>query len=54
MAASSPPRADSERGRIRITAVQAMELKDAAGQSLVRVETDAGLFGIGDERRVAS
>ena len=33
---------------MRITAVKAMELRDSAGQSLVRVETDAGLFGIGE------
>ena len=40
--------AESEFGRIRITAVKAMELRNSAGQSLVRVETDAGLFGIGE------
>ena len=41
-------RAESERGRVRITGLKAMELKNAAGQSLVRVETDAGLVGIGE------
>ena len=41
-------RTESERGRVRITGLKAMELKNAAGQSLVRVETDAGLTGIGE------
>ena len=41
-------RAEKERGRVRITGLKAMELKNAAGQSLVRVETDAGLTGIGE------
>lgn len=40
--------AEHERGRVRITGLHAMELRDSAGQSLVRVETDAGLFGIGE------
>jgi L-alanine-DL-glutamate epimerase-like enolase superfamily enzyme len=46
--AASMSGADAERGRIQITAVQAMELRNSTGQSLVRVETDAGLFGIGE------
>ena len=33
---------------VRITGLQAMELKNAAGQSLVRIQTDAGLCGIGE------
>ena len=41
-------RTENERGRVRITGLKAMELKNAAGQSLVRVETDAGLYGIGE------
>ena len=40
--------ADSERGRVRITGVKALQPRDSAGQSLVRVETDAGFFGIGE------
>ena len=41
-------RAESERGRVRITGVTAMQLKYATGQSLVRVDTDCGLYGIGE------
>ena len=37
-----------EKSRVRITALKAMELKDSAGQSLVKVETDAGLEGYGE------
>ena len=33
---------ESEKNRVRITDVKAMQLKDQAGQSLVKVETDAG------------
>ena len=40
--------AESERGRVRITDIKAMELRNSAGQSLVRVDTDSGLFGIGE------
>jgi len=40
--------AESERGRVRITDLKAMELRNSAGQSLVRVETDSGLFGVGE------
>ena len=40
--------AESERNRVRITAVKAMELKDSAGQSLVKIETDAGICGYGE------
>jgi L-alanine-DL-glutamate epimerase-like enolase superfamily enzyme len=38
----------AESGRVRITGLRAMELRDAAGQSLVRVETDSGFYGIGE------
>ena len=38
----------SERERVRITGLKAMELRNSTGQSLVKVETDAGLFGIGE------
>ncbi|MCK5733224.1 MAG: hypothetical protein KAI38_03500, partial [Candidatus Latescibacteria bacterium] len=41
-------RSESERGRVRITAVKAMELRDGGGQSLVQVETDSGLYGVGE------
>ncbi len=37
-----------EKSRVRITALKAMELKDSAGQSLVKVETDGGLEGYGE------
>ena len=39
---------DSEKNRVRITDVKAMQLKDQAGQSLVKVETDAGVDGVGE------
>ena len=41
-------RAERERGRVRITGVTAMQLKYSTGQSLVRVDTDSGLYGIGE------
>ncbi len=40
--------AEGERGRVRITGIKAMELRNSTGQSLVRVETDAGLYGVGE------
>ena len=39
---------ESEKNRVRITDVKAMQLKNQAGQSLVKVETDAGIYGIGE------
>ena len=39
---------DSEKNRIRITAVKVMQLKKHGGQALVKVETDAGLYGLGE------
>ena len=45
---SLQPLPASETGRVRITALKAMELKDSAGQSLVKIETDAGLVGYGE------
>jgi len=39
---------ESEKSRVRITGVKAMQLKNQAGQSLVKVETDAGIYGIGE------
>lgn len=41
-------RAERERGHVRITGLKAMELRNSTGQSLVRVETDSGLFGVGE------
>ena len=40
--------AEGERGRVSITGIKAMELRNSTGQSLVRVETDAGLYGVGE------
>ena len=40
--------AERERGHVRITGLKAMELRNSTGQSLVRVETDSGLFGVGE------
>jgi L-alanine-DL-glutamate epimerase-like enolase superfamily enzyme len=34
--------------KIKITDIKAMQIKGSAGQSLVKVETDAGVFGIGE------
>jgi len=39
---------ESEKNRVRITAIKAMQLKNTGGQSLVKVETDSGLCGIGE------
>ena len=38
---------DSEKNRIKIVALKAMEIQ-GAGQTLVKVETDAGIYGIGE------
>ena len=38
----------SERNRVRITGVKAMQLRDQGGQSLVKVGTDAGIYGLGE------
>ena len=35
-------------GHVRITDIKAIELRNSTGQSLVRVETDSGLYGIGE------
>ena len=40
--------ADSECNRVHITALKAMELGNSARQSLVKVETDAGICGYGE------
>jgi L-alanine-DL-glutamate epimerase-like enolase superfamily enzyme len=38
----------TERERVRITAIKAMQLDDQSGQTLVKVETDSGLEGYGE------
>lgn len=38
----------SERNRVQITGVKAMQLQHQMGQSLVKVETDAGIYGLGE------
>jgi L-alanine-DL-glutamate epimerase-like enolase superfamily enzyme len=38
---------ESEQGKVRITAIKAVQLRNH-GQTLVKVETDSGLFGIGE------
>ncbi|MEZ5354186.1 MAG: mandelate racemase/muconate lactonizing enzyme family protein [Bryobacteraceae bacterium] len=35
-------------GKVKITAVKAMQIKNIAGNSLIRIETDAGLTGYGE------
>jgi L-alanine-DL-glutamate epimerase-like enolase superfamily enzyme len=40
--------ADGQRGKVKITAVKAMQVKDIAGNCLIRIETDAGLVGYGE------
>jgi len=37
-----------ERGKVKITAIKAMALEGIAGNSLIRIETDAGLIGYGE------
>ena len=44
---ASPSDAD-QLGRVRITAIKAMELRNSTGQSLIKIETDAGLVGYGE------
>ena len=39
--------AEHEQGCVRITAIKALQLRNH-GQSLVKVETDAGIFGLGE------
>jgi L-alanine-DL-glutamate epimerase-like enolase superfamily enzyme len=40
--------AQAERGKMKITAVKAMQVKNIAGNCLIRIETDAGLVGYGE------
>jgi galactonate dehydratase len=37
-----------ERGRVKITAIKAMQIRDIANNCLIRIETDAGLAGYGE------
>ncbi|MFC1715888.1 mandelate racemase/muconate lactonizing enzyme family protein [Candidatus Poribacteria bacterium] len=39
---------ESEKARVQITGVKAMQLRNQHGQSLVKVETDAGIHGVGE------
>jgi L-alanine-DL-glutamate epimerase-like enolase superfamily enzyme len=41
-------RAEHEKGHVRITAVKVLGLKQHGGQCLVKIESDAGLYGIGE------
>jgi galactonate dehydratase len=40
--------AQPHRGRVKITAVRAMQIRNIAGNTLIKVETDAGLVGYGE------
>ena len=46
--------AASEKRRLRITAIKVMQLKRNNGQSLVKIETDGGVYGIGEAGAVAA
>ena len=39
---------EPEKARVRITGIKAMQLRSQHGQSLVKVETDAGIHGVGE------
>jgi galactonate dehydratase len=43
-----PAFADADRGKVKITSIRAMAIKNIAGNSLVRIDTDAGLTGYGE------
>jgi L-alanine-DL-glutamate epimerase-like enolase superfamily enzyme len=40
--------AQTHRGKVKITSVKAMQVKNIAGNCLIRIETDAGLIGYGE------
>jgi L-alanine-DL-glutamate epimerase-like enolase superfamily enzyme len=40
--------AQAHRGKVKITAVKAMQVKNIAGNCLIKIETDAGLIGYGE------
>ncbi len=39
---------ESEKNRLHITAIRVMQLKRHNGQSLIKIETDAGIYGLGE------
>jgi len=43
-----PPLAESEKSRIHITNIKVYQLKNHGIQSIIKVETDAGIYGIGE------
>src|SRR5688572_32878512 len=40
--------AQPDRGRVKITAIKAMQIRNIAGNTLIKIETDAGLIGYGE------
>ncbi len=40
--------AQAHRGRVKITGIQAMQVRDIAGNCLIRIDTDSGLVGYGE------
>ncbi|MFN7925504.1 MAG: mandelate racemase/muconate lactonizing enzyme family protein [Bryobacteraceae bacterium] len=40
--------AQSQRGKVKITAIKAMQIRDIAGNCLIKIETDAGITGYGE------
>jgi galactonate dehydratase len=40
--------AQSHRGKVKITAIHAVQIKNIAGNCLIRIDTDAGLHGYGE------
>ncbi len=40
--------AEKEKNRVRITAIKVYQLKNHGIQSIIKVETDAGIYGIGE------
>ena len=40
--------AQPHKGKVKITAVRAMQIRNIAGNCLIRIDTDAGLTGYGE------
>lgn len=40
--------AQPNRGRVKITAIKAMQIRNIAGNTLIKIETDSGLIGYGE------
>jgi len=40
--------AQAQRGRVKITAIKAMQIRNIAGNTLIKIETDSGLVGYGE------